>query len=94
MLGFVIGFAAGIGQFFLLSRFVSMVTSGTFSINAAVFGILQFIIPLIVLLLCVFVARQDLTWAAMGIAAALIGGAVIKFIRSGRPGKESDNGDD
>ena len=91
--GFMIGLAAGAVYFYVLSRFTAMVTGGTFTMRMALIGFLQFFIPLAVLVLCAFFLPNQLLWVGTGMAAALLGSAVIKFILVQRK-KGRDKSDD
>lgn len=94
MLGFLIGLAAGAVHFYALSRFTKMVTGGEFTPRLALFGVVQFLIPLAVLVVCAFTIRDLLLWVAIGMAVALVGSAVIKFALSARRSKGRDTTDD
>lgn len=84
MLGFIIGGASGAAQFWMLSRFTQAITGGTFNTKAVLLGVAQFLIPLIVLLVCALLLRNDLLWAGVGMASALLGCALARFIKNRR----------
>jgi len=86
VLGVIIGVATGIAQYFLLLKFTSAVSGGRFSKKTVLFAITQFLLPFAVLLLSAFFLGEDilgknfLMWIGIGIAAALITCAVVKFL--------------
>ena len=79
VIGLIIGAISGTIQFWLLSKFTKAITGGAFEIKYMLFGILQFFIPLIVLLGCALVIRRELMWVGIGMAAALLGGGFARF---------------
>ena len=91
--GLLIGLAAGVVHFYALSRFTAAITGGEITSRAVVLGILQFFIPLTVLVLCAFLAHEMLVWTAVGMAAALICGGVAAFAVSIRRSKGRDKKD-
>ena len=80
MLGLIIGAASGVGSFLMLSRFTKAVTGGAFSAKNILFGVAQFFLPLVVLLVCALLFPNGLLWAAAGMAGALIIGALTRFM--------------
>ena len=88
MLGFIIGAVSGAVQFFLLSKFTGSLTGGKFGKKAVLFAISQFLLPFTVLLLCAFLLSDKLLLVVGGMAAVLIGSAVIKFIITSRTAKK------
>lgn len=80
MIGFLIGAASGALQFWLLSRFTRAITGGGFNAKSALMGAGQFFLPIAVLLAIAAFMREWLLAAALGMAAALIGCALAKFI--------------
>jgi hypothetical protein len=80
LLGFIIGSASGVVQFWMLSKFVGSVISGNLNTNAVLFAVSQFLLPLITLLSCGLLISQSLLWAGIGMAASLIVGSIIKFL--------------
>jgi len=84
MFGLMIGLAAGAVQFLILARFTGIVTGGGFQledgVKGALLGLLQFFIPPAVLFAVAMLYREGLPYAGAGFAAALIGGALIKFL--------------
>jgi len=80
VLGFLIGIASGVVQFFLLLKFTTAVTGGKINGKVAIFAITQFLFPFAVLLLCAFFLNEKLMWVGIGMAAALIISAVIRFL--------------
>jgi len=79
VLGFIIGAVSGIVQFFLLSKFTSSVTGGKSGKRTVLFAITQFLLPFAVLVVCAFLLSSELMLAGIGIAAALIICAAVKF---------------
>ena len=80
VIGFIIGAVSGVVQFLMLAKFTKAVTSGGFDKKAAMYGVFQFILPLIVLLVCAFLLVDALLWAAIGIIAALVICALARYI--------------
>ena len=94
MIGFLIGAAAGAVQFWTLIRFARLITSSDAMKQAVLFGLLQFFIPLVVLVCVGLLAENYLLPAAIGIAAVLIVGALAKYVvfsrkNRGREGKDA-----
>ena len=75
-----IGIVTGIIQFFLLSKFVTSVTGSKFGNKTVLFALTQFLFPFAVLIVCAFLIGDYLMWVGIGIASALIIGAIIKFV--------------
>ncbi|MGI5970822.1 MAG: hypothetical protein ACOX7P_03745 [Oscillospiraceae bacterium] len=90
MIGFIIGLAAGLLQFLLLSRFSSYVTRSGSGASAALLGILQLLIPFAVLLGMAFIRRQELLLAGIGMTSALLISAVIRFAKNRAAGRRVD----
>jgi len=92
LLGFVVGAASGILQFWLLSVFTAAATGGNaaagskFNYKTVLFAVLQFLLPLLVLLACALLLFESLLWAGVGMAASLIICAVARFLISRRQG--------
>ena len=80
IIGLVVGIITGTIQFFLLSKFVTSVTGSKFGNKTLIFAITQFLFPFAVLIACAFLIGDSLMWVGIGIASALIIGAVIKFV--------------
>ena len=80
LLGVAIGVVSGVMQFFLLLKFTGSITGGKFSGKTVLFAITQFLFPFAILLLCAFFLNEELLMVGIGIAAALITCAVIRFI--------------
>ena len=80
MLGFFIGVASGVIQFFLLLKFTGALSGGKISGKTIIFAITQFLFPFTILLLCAFFLSESLMWIGIGMAAALIACAVARFI--------------
>jgi hypothetical protein len=80
-LGLVIGIVSGAVQLALLSRFTRALTGGSFSSKTVGVGILQLFLPFVVLVVCAFLIPNSLLWAGAGIAASLVIGGIILFIR-------------
>ena len=79
--GLVVGVASGLLQFWMLVRFTKAVTGNGLNKKSILLGISQFLLPLAVLLGCVFLLRDSLLWAASGMAAVLIVCAVARFLK-------------
>ena len=80
MLGFIIGTASGIGQFWLLSRFSAAITRGKINNKVVILAISQFLLPIIVLVCCALLFPQNLLWIGAGMAASLIICAAVRFL--------------
>ncbi|MDR0838934.1 MAG: hypothetical protein LBN99_04755 [Oscillospiraceae bacterium] len=81
--GLVIGVLVGLGQLALLLLFTSRVTGGGGKFVAA--GLAQWVLPFAALLLVGIFYTRALLWAGIGIAAALIIGAIVYIMmRKGR----------
>lgn len=80
MIGLAIGVVSGGIQFWLLSKFTRLISTGKISARAVALGLLQFFMPMLVLVGTAFIIRQDLLWAGIGIIVSLLAGAVIKFV--------------
>jgi len=80
VIGLLVGIAAGVIQLFLLFKFVVTVTGGKGGGKILLFGLTQFLFPFAVLIICAFLIGDSLMWVGIGIASALILGAVIKFV--------------
>ena len=94
MIGLLIGVAAGVLQFWLLTKFVKGLTTGAVDISYILLGLVQFILPLGILVGVAFIRREDLLWAGTGIAGALIVGAVLKYIVFARKTRGRGNNND
>jgi len=66
----------------MLSKFTGMITGGKIDSSAALLGVSQFLLPLVVLLGCAFLLSGSLIWAGAGMASVLIVLAVIRFIKA------------
>ena len=75
----IVGLITGTIQFYLLFKFVTSITGGKTGSKTLIFAITQFIFPFLVLIACAFLMGDNLMWVGIGIASALIIGAVIKF---------------
>ena len=80
MLGLFIGIISGVIQFFLLLKFTTSVTGGKAGGKTVIFAVTQFLLPLAVLILCALFLNANLMWVGIGMAAALIGSAIVKFV--------------
>ena len=90
MLGFAIGAVSGAIQFWLLSKFTRAVSRGVVNAKVMLFALSQFLFPMAVLSCCAIFLSQSLVWTGTGIAASLIGGAVLWFFvfsKSAKGGK-------
>jgi hypothetical protein len=94
MLGLAIGVVAGVFQFWLLTKFTAGVTSGSVNISHVLLGLVQFFLPLGVLVGVAFLRQQDLIWTASGIAGALMIGAVLKYVVFTRKTRGRGNNND
>lgn len=93
MIGLFIGIAAGLFQFWLLSKFTKLITRGSMNPKALLLGLSQFFLPMLILVGVAFIKRQDLFLAAVGITATLIIGAITKHVINTRRlrGREDNN---
>ena len=80
MLGLAIGAASGVIQFYLLMKFTGSITGGKLGGKTVLFAITQFLFPFAVLLLCAFFLNESLMMIGIGMAAALIISAVVRYI--------------
>ena len=80
ILGLFIGIASGVVQFFLLLKFTTSVTGGKVSGKTVIFAVTQFLFPFAVLLSCALFLNVNLMWVGIGMAAALVGSAIVKFV--------------
>jgi len=79
LLGFIVGAVSGVFQFWLLTVFTRSISKGEVSKKAILAAVTQFLVPMLVLLLCSWLLRRELLWAGIGIAASMITLALIKF---------------
>jgi len=86
-LGFVIGAVSGTVQFFLLSKFTGAVTGGKSGKRTVLFAVTQFLLPFAVLLSCAFLLSDGLLLVGIGMAAALIVCAAVRFFITSRAAK-------
>jgi len=86
LLGLIIGAASGVLQFWMLARFTKAVTGGGLDKKAVLFGVCQFLLPLVVLLGCAYLFYNALLWAAVGMIAVLVVCAVARFIFAKKSG--------
>ena len=84
IIGFMIGVISGAMQFIMLSKFTSSVTSASFNKKTVIFAVIQFLLPLVVLVGCAFLIEGGLLWAAVGMSASLMLCAVTRFFLSNR----------
>ena len=91
LIGLAVGIVSGGLQFLLLKNFTKRITGGSLTIRAILLGLLQFLLPLAVLVAIAFLRRQDLLLTGIGIIVALIAGAVVKYIVNAR--KKGESGD-
>lgn len=93
MIGLFIGIAAGLIQFWLLSKFTKLITRGSMNPKCLLLGFSQFFLPMLVLIGVAFIRRQDLLLAAVGITATLVFGAITKNVINKRRsrGREDNN---
>jgi len=81
IIALLIGLATGAIQFFFLFKFVTNVTGEGIGKKTVLFALTQFLFPFAVLVICAFLLPHNLLWVGIGIAAALIASAVIRFLR-------------
>ena len=89
----VVGLLSGFIQLFLIIKFASMLTGGMMGMKCMLLGILQFVLPAVVLIGYALLWRENLIWVGTGMVAALIVGAIIKLVISKHKLKGSDNKD-
>ena len=80
LLMIIIGAASGFAQFKMLSMFTKAVTGGAMNVKTVLLGVCQFFLPLAVLLGCALLFPDCLLWTAVGMAAALIGCSLTRFL--------------
>ncbi|MCL2152689.1 MAG: hypothetical protein FWH57_07010 [Oscillospiraceae bacterium] len=82
MLGFFIGAASGVIQFWLLSRFTGAVTSSQVQFNKRfiLLAVSQILFPMVILACCALLLRQSLLWTGVSMAASLIICAIARFL--------------
>ena len=80
LLGLIIGAVSGYLQFLMLASFTKAITSGGIGNKAVLFGVMQFFLPLAVLIVCAFLLRESLIWASVGMAGVLLAFAFARFI--------------
>ena len=83
-IGLLVGIVTGIIQFYLLQKFTGAVSMGKITNKTVIFALTQFLFPFAVLVVCAFLIGDSLMWVGIGIAAALITCAVIRFIKVSR----------
>lgn len=93
MIGLAVGLVAGGIQFWLLSKFTKHISAGQINKKSITLGLLQFFLPMGVLVGTAFIIRQQLLWAGIGITAALLLGAVISFILNKRKARGREDTD-
>ncbi len=78
MIGSVIGVICGLSVYLSISRLsLSITQRGRISVP---YLLLATLIPVVSLLFFALVLRDELLFASIGLAAALVGAAIIKFI--------------
>ena len=94
MLGLAIGVASGVVQFYLLMKFTGSITGGKPGGKTVLFALTQFLFPFAVLLLCAFFLHESLMMIGIGMAAALIVSAVVRYIivSKTKPGTKNRSG--
>jgi len=94
VLGLAIGAASGVIQFYLLMKFTGSITGGKPGSKTVIFAITQFLFPFAILLLCAFFLSESLMMIGIGMAAALIVSAVVKYIiySKTKPGTKKRSG--
>ncbi len=94
MIGLFIGIASGVFQFWLLLKFTTGITAGVVNIRHVLLGLVQFFIPIGVLVGVAFFRRQDLLFAGIGIAGALLISAFLKYAVNARKTRGRGNNND
>ena len=94
MIGLLIGIVSGVFQFWLLTIFTKGITSGTVDIRHILLGLIQFFLPVGVLTGVAFLRRDELLWAGIGIAGALLIGAFVKYLVNARKTRGRGNNND
>ena len=84
IVGLIIGIVSGVVQFLLLAKFTSSVTGESFNKSSALFAIIQFALPLVVLVGCALFIDGSLLWAAIGMTVTLMLCAFVRFILSSK----------
>lgn len=95
MVGLVVGVAAGGIQFWLLTKFTARITSSAgMNLRSIFIFLLQFLLPLGVLVSIAFLKHSDLLQAALGIIGMLIIGTILKYVIITRKtrGRRDNNG--
>ena len=82
MIGFFIGLASGVVQFWLLSKFTGAVTGGKLNNKTVLFVVAQFFLPFVVLLGCALLMSGSLLFTGAGMSASLIVCALVRFFLS------------
>jgi len=80
IIGFLVGAVTGVVQFFLLSKFTTNATGGKSPSKTVLFALTQFLLPFSVLLISAFLLDGNILPIGIGIAAALIVCAVVKYL--------------
>jgi hypothetical protein len=94
LVGLLIGIVAGAFQFWLLSKFTKLISAGHISAKSIALGLLQFFLPMGVLIGMAFIIRQDILWAGIGITASLLISAVTKYVLNTRKLRGREDTDD
>jgi len=89
-IGLLIGIATGVLQFYMLKKFTGAVSLGKITNKTVIFAITQFLFPFAVLVICAFLIRDHLMWVGIGIAAALVIGAILWFVIFSKKSNEKD----
>ena len=80
LIGLIIGVVSGVLQYWMLVRFTKAVTGDGLDKKAVLFGVCQFLLPLVVLLGCAFLLSGSLIWAAIGMVVVLVSFSMSKFV--------------
>lgn len=77
-----VGVVSGVVQYLLLQKFTGSATTGKgkSGSNTIAFALTQFLLPFVVLVVCILLYVDSLIWVVIGIASALIICAVVKYI--------------
>jgi len=86
MLGFIIGAISGAVQFWLLSKFTGAITRNKDKVKrrTILFALIQFLMPFAVLVVVAFLLPGYLMLTAIGMAAALVVSAIVRYINASK----------
>ena len=84
LIGLIIGIASGAVQFLMLASFTSAVTGASQNKRTVLFAVIQFAMPLVILVACALFIEGSILWAAIGMTASLMLCAFVRFILSNK----------